>query len=91
LILDGNAMGTLPNFLRAMTTLTHLSLKYCNFTRLPYWLGDLGDLSRLDLLGNDISSPPEEIQRRGVEAMVRVPAPLTPRRRGRRTCGATRE
>ena len=71
LILDGNRMSWLPNYLRTMTTLTHVSLRNCVFTRLPYFLGDLRELTRLDLQGNDIQSPPDEIIRRGVHAMVR--------------------
>ena len=71
LILDGNRLGWLPNYLRTMTTLTHLSLKNCGLTKLPYCIGDLRDLTRIDLQGNDIQSPPDEIIRRGVHAMVR--------------------
>eukprot|EP00961_Rhodomonas_salina_P218940 2959396-Rhodomonas_salina.1 len=71
LILDGNNMSWLPNYLRTMTTLTHLSLKWCNFTKLPYFIGDLQNLTRIDLEGNDIVSPPAEIVRRGVNAMVK--------------------
>lgn len=71
LILDGNRLAWLPNYLRNMTTLTHISLKNCCFTKLPYFIGDLRELVRLDLYGNDIQSPPDEIIRRGVHAMVR--------------------
>jgi Leucine-rich repeat (LRR) protein len=71
LILDGNRISWLPNYLRQMTSLTHISLKNCCFTKLPYFIGDLRELTRLDLYGNDIQSPPDEIIRRGVHAMVR--------------------
>jgi Leucine-rich repeat (LRR) protein len=54
LILDGNRLSWLPNYLRVMTTLTHISLTNCALTKLPYFIGDLRELARLDLSGNDI-------------------------------------
>jgi len=70
LVLDGNDIKWLPVYLRTMTTLTDLSLRNCKFTRLPYFIGDLQNLKTVWLEGNDIIAPPNDIVRRGVQAML---------------------
>jgi Leucine-rich repeat (LRR) protein len=50
LILDGNDLTWLPAYLRNMTTLTCLSLRHCNFTELPYFIGDLRQLEKLKII-----------------------------------------
>ncbi|MEH0845645.1 Imm1 family immunity protein [Micromonospora sp. CPCC 205711] len=59
--LSGLSLGTLPESLGDLTTLTELLLVGNELTVLPEWLGNLTALTRLGLGGNQLTALPESL------------------------------
>ncbi|HEY7143068.1 MAG TPA: hypothetical protein VH637_02390 [Streptosporangiaceae bacterium] len=57
--LNGRALGSLPESLRSLTTLTQLDVNASRLTVLPDWLGGLTGLTSLGLSGNQLTALPD--------------------------------
>lgn len=57
--LQGNRIGTLPQFLSKLQQIEVLDISDCGLTKLPKWLGSLPKLRVLDVSRNDIVGLPD--------------------------------
>lgn len=59
--LNGRALGSLPESLRGLTTLTQLDVNVNRLTVLPDWLGNLTGLTSLGLSSNQLAGLPDSL------------------------------
>jgi Leucine-rich repeat (LRR) protein len=61
LILSGNEITALPEFLKGLKKLRKIDLSYNGLTELPEWIGELSNLEELILTGNQFKSLPASL------------------------------
>ncbi len=58
---NGIPLGYLPDWIRNLNTLKHLTADTCELKSLPDWLGDLRGIEVLEFYGNEISALPASL------------------------------
>ena len=69
--LGWNPLGEIPQCIFEMRGLRRVGLPICNITKIPPDILRLTQLERLDLSGNQIESPPQEVVSKGLGAILR--------------------